>query len=148
MFYSNLNEIVNTIEKKDLKYVYERSIPLDKLNKFHQIINFFLKNKKIIVKGGRALNNKINIYDSNDINYTDYDLYSLNPKEDLLEVGKLLINAGIKEITVENIIFKPEIYRLTLFKIPFIDIEITRYLTVCNDTFLGPIGNCTDLALY
>ena len=123
MFYSKLERVTKNVQQNDLNKVYEKSIPHDKLLLFHKKINNFLKNKKIIVKGGRALNKKIDIYDSNNINYIDYDLYSRDPKKDLLEIGKILIDSGIKEITVENIIFKPEIFRLTLYKIPFIDVE-------------------------
>jgi len=123
MFYSNLNNIIVKNDTNKVTKVFEKAIPDDTLNLFHKIVNNFLKNKDIIVKGGRSLNKILNIYNETEIQYTDYDLYSKNPKEDLLKIGKELVNFGIKEITVENIIFKPEIFRLTLFNVPLIDVE-------------------------
>tara|TARA_B100000780_G_scaffold276484_2_gene245143 strand:- start:13813 stop:14943 length:1131 start_codon:yes stop_codon:yes gene_type:complete len=120
MFYSNVDTIItnNKVTK-----VFEKGIPEDILEKFHKIVNLFLKNKDLIVKGGRSLNNIINIYNKDDLKYSDYDLYSKNPKEDLIKIGKKLTEIGIKNITVDNIIFKPEIFRLSLFNIPLIDVE-------------------------
>jgi len=123
MFYSNLNNLITKNDNSKVTKVFEKAIPDDALNLFHQIVNNFLKNKDIIVKGGRSLNKILNIYNETEIQYTDYDIYSKNPKEDLLKIGKELVDSGIKEVTVENIIFKPEIFRLTLFGIPLIDVE-------------------------
>ena len=75
------------------------------------------------MKGGRALHQSVPIYDSKELLYKDYDLYSKNPKESLIEIGKELVKNDIIEFTIENIIFKPHIFRLKLFTIPFIDVE-------------------------
>uniref|UniRef100_A0A6C0JA73 Poly(A) polymerase catalytic subunit domain-containing protein n=1 Tax=viral metagenome TaxID=1070528 RepID=A0A6C0JA73_9ZZZZ len=119
-----MSTIIDYINKQTITNVIEKAIPEDKLLQFHNLIDTFLKNNDdIIVKGGRALHQSVPIYDSKELLYKDYDLYSKNPKESLIEIGKELVKNDIIEFTIENIIFKPHIFRLKLFTIPFIDVE-------------------------
>ncbi len=121
MFYPA--NIEKYIEENKLKHIFEKAIPKDLLKQFHMIVNNKLKEGNFIIKGSRSLNKKIDIYTEEEIQYVDYDLYSKNPKKDLVDLAKTLYENGIKEITVENIIFKSEIYRLKFYTIPLIDVE-------------------------
>ena len=105
-----------------MKHTFVKLIPPSKLKLFHTITQKYLRDSGLIVKGSRALNNKINVYDDISLQYVDYDLYSKNPKKDLLNIAQTLFKNGISEITGENMICKKHIYRLVFYTIPMIDI--------------------------
>ena len=122
-YYKNIKETENKIKDLKLNKVFEKHIPKSVLEIFHSVVDEFLKNKKFILKGGRALNHTMKIYEDHEINYVDYDLYAIDPKNELIEISRLLLSKGISETSVENIIFKPHIYRLYIYSIPMIDVE-------------------------
>ena len=139
-YYKDLEIIKSKPKIKNTK-VFEKAIPEDILNKFHEIVNNFLKKDLFILKGSRALNYTLKLYNDDDLKYVDYDFYSINPKECLLELANVLNENGIFQISVENIVFKPHIFRLYIYTIPFIDVEpiseeLWNYLPIFikNDT--------------
>ena len=119
--------IIDYINNQKLENVFEKAIPEEKLLQFHKIMDVFLKNNDVIIKGGRALHYSIPIYTLQELLYKDYDLYSNEPKETLIKIAKELVKHDIIEFSIENIIFKPHIFRLKFFTIPFIDVEPLSY---------------------
>lgn len=122
-YYKNIHDRIKNLKTLKLNNVFEKYIPNEILKTLHSIVNDFLIKKKFILKGGRALNQTIKIYNDDEIDYVDYDLYAINPRQELLEIANILVEKGIREVSVENIIFKPHIYRLYIYSIPFIDVE-------------------------
>ena len=122
-YYKNIHDRIKNLKTLKLNNVFEKYIPNEILKTLHSIVNDFLIKKKFILKGGRALNQTIKIYNDDEIDYVDYDLYAINPRQELLEIANILVEKGIREVSVENIIFKPHIYRLYIYSIPFIDGE-------------------------
>ena len=77
-YYKDLEIIKSKPKIKNTK-VFEKAIPEDILNKFHEIVNNFLKKDLFILKGSRALNHTLKLYNDDDLKYVDYDFYSINP---------------------------------------------------------------------
>ena len=84
-YYKNIKETENKIKDLKLNKVFEKYIPKSVLEIFHSVVDEFLKNKKFILKGGRALNHTMKIYEDHEIDYVDYDLYAIDPKNELIE---------------------------------------------------------------
>ena len=116
--------IIDYINSQRMNNVFEKSIPEDILVKFLTVVEKFIEyNDDVILKGGRALHHNIPLYNWDELLYKDFDLYSKDPKNTLIELGKELVKHDITEFTIENIIFKPHIFRLKFYTIPFIDVE-------------------------
>jgi hypothetical protein len=88
--------------------IAERNVKLaicanrDMIVKYRKIIEDFIRDKKLIVKGGLALNaalpNTNKIYDDDIILTSDYDILTYSPKIHTIELCNILFKAGIPYI--------------------------------------------------
>jgi len=119
-----LNKRINEFDNYNDK-IYEKNIDIKELYIFHKTVLDVSKNSDFIIKGSRAAEATlpVNIYKNNDILYSDYDIISTTPLEDLKKIAEELNKNGITNIKITNIIFKLDIFRLSIYNIPLIDIE-------------------------
>lgn len=126
--------------------IYEKNLPENILNTFHNIVIKLSKSLNFIIKGSRSAQAilPINFYKNDEIKYSDYDLLSENPFEDLKKIGVELKNNGVDNVKISNIIFKIDIFRLSIYGIPLIDAEFIKprifnkipYVLVDNTRYL------------
>lgn len=108
--------------------IYEKSLPPNLLELFHQTVINVSKKHDFIIKGSRAAQAilPVKIYKNDEMKYSDYDLISKSPFDDLKEIGEELKKKGISNIKITNIIFKVDIFRLSLYNVPLIDAEYIK----------------------
>jgi len=99
---SNIEKLIDTANDKALQTLEPT---LDERKKVAEIIAEFIKKKKRIVYGGRAIDMLVRtkgdkIYDDNAIN--DIEFYSYKPIEDLIELCNLLDKKGFKGVMGEE----------------------------------------------
>ena len=123
---SKIDNLLDNISEKN-KNLLLKKVPKKDLVKFHKILHKCLQKLDIIVKGSRALNLFLDddkkLYTEEELIYTDYDIYTLNYKKDLLYILKEFEKENVKFIKANTIPFKVDIARLFFYFQPIIDLE-------------------------
>jgi len=99
-----LELVKNAVDKYQAK-VGKRIVNSPEIIEIVQILETFLRSKRLICYGGIALNNilpKSDQFYDKDIELPDYDFYSVTPKEDAVELADIYYSKGYRDIEAKS----------------------------------------------
>lgn len=116
-----INNLKNHSNNTILNTVNYRSLNKSDLQTINSICYNYFKENDIIIYGGLALNQYINIYDSSDMLYSDFDIFSPNALKIAIELTNIIYNKTGKYIILgEGLNLKS--YNITIEKHQLLDI--------------------------